>query len=337
MDTPTLLNLAQSAVDVGNIKAACEFYEIALLQSPNNEDILEAYAEIMIHHVQDIERAKQMLRHAIEINPNVGYVKYLNLAQLTEAEEALRLYQSAHDIAHLELGSCRKKKAKQALMETLATICCAMVELYLTDLCFHAEAEVSCEEWVQKALGYNPNGVEAHQLHASLLLSQNNTAAALEALRRAVDLTHRLSEAHQPTYESKVELGRLLMQASPDEAFGFLLEILQLGDNNPYVWFLLGECARMRGRYIDAARLLRRARMMLVISDGDTNAIAEVDHAIRVLVEEMGGAEEAAKVPDLDHHDPISLLQPENDEENEDEKENELDDPAWESCAENED
>lgn len=49
--------------------------------------------------------------------------------------------------------------------------------------------------------------------------------------------------------------------------------MLQLGDNNPYVWFLLGECARMRHRYADAARLLRRARVMNVVSDGDAEAL----------------------------------------------------------------
>ncbi|CCW61395.1 unnamed protein product [Phytomonas sp. EM1] len=333
MDTPTLLNLAQNAVDVGNIRAACEFYEIALAQSPNNDEVLEAYAEILIHHAQDLERAKQMLRHAIALNPRVGYVKYLNLAQLTEAEEALGWYQQAHEIASEELGRCRKPKAKAALRETLGTISCAIAELYLTDLCFHDDAEAMAGEMVRRALAFNPRGVEPHQLHGSLLLSQGDVVAARAALHRAVDLTHTLSEAHQPPYESKIELARLLLQVSPSAAFDFLLELLQLGDNNPYVWFLLGEGARMRGRFEDAARLLRRARVMLVVSDGDPKAIAEVDDAIRILVEEMGGPEAAARVPDLDHPDPISLLQPTGaGEEGDAEEEGGLDEPVWESC-----
>uniref|UniRef100_A0A0A9WWA1 CCR4-NOT transcription complex subunit 10-A n=1 Tax=Lygus hesperus TaxID=30085 RepID=A0A0A9WWA1_LYGHE len=109
------------------------------------------------------------------------------------------------------------------------------------------------------------------------------------------------------------------MQVSPHEAFVYLLEVLQLGDNNPYVWFLLGECARLRRRYVDAARLLRRARVMLVVSHGDVEALRDVDAAIAILVEEIGGPEKVnALVTDMDAVDPIALLQPENDDEHDD-------------------
>lgn len=333
MDTNTLLALAQSAVDTGNVKAACEFYEVALAQSPNNDEVLEAYAEIMIHHAQDLARAQQMLRHAIDINPDRGYVKYLNLAQLCEAEEALKCYEKAYQIASGMLRGCRKKRMKKTLQETMATMCCAVAELYLTDLCFTDKAEQQCEQAVLRALEHNSEIVEPHQLQASLRLSQCRPEEALESLRRAVDLTHRLGEEHQPTYESKIELGRLLMQVNPAEAFQFLLEVLQYGDNNPYVWFLLGECARMRGRYVDAARLLRRSRVMLVVSGGDAAALAEVDAAIAVLVQEMGGPGAAAQIPDLDHPNPLELLQPEEGQGPEEEDgDDDLAEPEWEPC-----
>ncbi|KAG5491312.1 hypothetical protein JIQ42_01211 [Leishmania sp. Namibia] len=332
MDANALLALAQSAVDCGNVKAACEFYEVALAQSPNNDEVLEAYAEIMIHHAQDIPRAQQMLRHAIDINPNQGYVKYLNLAQLCEAKEALKCYEKAYEIASLTLHGCRKKKMRKALQETMATICCAVAELYLTDLCFEENAEQQCEQAVARALELNSDIVEPHQLQASLRLSQCRPDEALQSLRRAVDVTHRLGEEHQPTYESKIELGRLLMQVDPAEAFQFLLEVLQYGDNNPYVWFLLGESARMRGRYVDAARLLRRARVMLVVSDGDAAALKEVDEAISVLVQEMGGPEAAAQVKDLDHPYPLELLQAEDDQDAEEDGDDKLTEPEREPC-----
>ncbi|KAG5466993.1 hypothetical protein LSCM1_01171 [Leishmania martiniquensis] len=330
MDIITLLALAQSAVDAGNVKAACEFYEVALSQAPNNDEVLEAYAEIMIHHAQDIPRAQQMLRHAIDINPNQGYVKYLNLAQLCEAKEALQCYEKAYEIASLMLHGCRKKKMKRALQETMATICCAVAELYLTDLCFEENAEQQCEQAVVRALDLNSDIVEPHQLQASLRLSQCRPDEALQSLRRAVDVTHRLPEEHQPTYESKIELGRLLMQVDPAEAFQFLLEVLQYGDNNPYVWFLLGESARMRGRYADAARLLRRARVMLVVSSGDAAALKEVDEAISVLVQEMGGPQAAAQVKDLDHPYPLELLQAEDEQGAEEDGDDELAEPERE-------
>lgn len=337
METHALLALAQSAVDAGNVKAACEFYEVALAQSPNNDEVLEAYAEVMIHYAQDTPRAQQMLRHAIDINPNQGYVKYLNLAQLCEAEEALRCYEKAYEIASLMLHGCRKKKMKKTLQETMATMCCAVAELYLTDLCFAENAEQRCEQAVNRALELNSDIVEPHQLQASLRLSQCRLDEALQSLRRAVDATHRLGEEHQPTYESKIELGRLLMQVNPAEAFQFLLEVLQYGDNNPYVWFLLGESARMRGRYTDAARLLRRARVMLVVSGGDATALSEVDAAISVLVQEMGGPEAAAQVKDLDHPYPLELLEAEDDQGAEEDGDDDLEEPEREPCDDEDD
>ncbi|CAD2216621.1 TPR domain protein [Angomonas deanei] len=329
MDVNTLLGLAQGAVDAGNIKAATEFYDVALVQHPNSDEVMEAYAEVLIHYAGDIQRAQQLLRHAIEVSPDHGFVKYLNLAQLCEAREALQCYTKAYEIASLMLGQARKKRAKATLKETMGTMCIAVAELYLTDLCFDEDAEKQCEQAVLRALELNEQSVEAHQVCASLRLSQVRPEDALVSLRRAVELTHTLSEEHQPTYESKVELGRLLMQVSPDDAFPYLLEVLQHGDNNPYVWFLLGECARMRKRFLDAARLLRRSRVMLVASNGDPTAIQEVDDAINVLVQEMG-PEMAASITDLDHPNPLELLEPEADQADEEEYEDVLDEPEWE-------
>eukprot|EP00796_Vickermania_ingenoplastis_P006115 gene6115-4397_t len=332
MDIPTLLSLAQNAVDVGNINAACEFYELALQQGPNNDEVLEAYAEIMIHYVQNAARAEQMLRHAISVNPHEGYVKYLNLAQLCEPHEGIQCYRTAYNIADRMRSRCKRRQRK-VIEEAMASMCCAVAELYLTDLCFEEDAEQNCELAVNTALGLNSNAVEPHQLQASLRLSQSRPEEALEALRRAVELTHQLGEEYQPTYESKIELARLLMQVSPDEAFPYLLEVLQLDDTNPYTWFLLGECARMRGRYPDAARLLRRARVMVVLSQGPTTdpaALKDIDEAIEVLVREMGGPEAASQVTDLDCPNPLELLQDEGDEAAAAEDGDTLEEPTWE-------
>ncbi|ORC92053.1 TPR domain protein [Trypanosoma theileri] len=344
MDVKTLLALAQNAVDVGNIAAAQEFYEVALTRSPNNIEVLEAYAELMIHYVQDIPRAKQMLQHAIAVDPQHGHVKYLNLAQLCDANESLACYQRALEVLQAELQACGSRpRRRAALRSTLATVHCAVAELYLTDLCEADGAEGLCAAALDAAVAANPQCVEAHQLLGSMRLSQGRPEEARQHLRRAVDLTHHLSEREQPTYESKVELARLLMQVAPDEAHKFLLEILQLGDNNPYIWFLLGETARMRKRYIDSARLLRRARVMLTMTSGDVEALKEVDAAITVLVSEMGGPSVAEQIPDLDHPNPIELLLPEEEEDDDNNGAGDgnadevLDEPEWESCDDDDD
>lgn len=338
MDVSTLLNLAQSAVDMGNIPAACEFYEVALAQSPNNSDVFEAYAEIMIHFMNDLERGMQMLRHAINANPDEGHVKYLNLAQLLTGQDALQCYRKAYEILINDLGRARKKKQQKNVRRTIASVRCAAAELFLTDLCDEPNAEAECETNVNDANFYCDDSVEVHQVRGSLRLSQQRNDEALVSLRRAVDLTHNLGEEYQPSYESKVELGKLLMQVSPCEAFQFLLEVLQLNDRNPYVWFLLGETARMRKRYPDAARLLKHARVLVAGagSNAAPEAIRDIDAAIMVLVEEIGGVERVNEIPHMDHPNPIALLQEEEDDAEGDE-EGDLNEPTWEDANSDED
>lgn len=313
MSVDTLLNLAQSAVDLGNIPAACEFYEIGLVQYPNNGQVFEAYAEIMLHFIQDQDRAAQMLRHAINVCPDDGYVKYLNLAQLLTGREALECYRRAYEILLRDLGRARKKKNQKTIRRTIASVRCGAAELFLTDLCDEPEAEQECEANVNDANFYCDDSVEVHQLRGSLRLSQQRNEEALVSLRRAVELTHSLGEEYQPTLNSKVELGKLLMQVDATDAFRFLLELLQLDDSNAYVWFLLGESARMRKRYHDAARLLKHSRIRAAQIPDSAEALSDIDRAIMVLVEEMGGPDMVQHIPHMDHPNPIALLEPEGD------------------------
>lgn len=311
MNTETLLALAQNAVDVNNLRAACEFYEVALQQSPNDINVLEAYAEIMLHYVQDSGRAEQMLRHAINVAPNEGYVKYLNLAQLINGTEAVLCYKKAYAIIKQEMSRTAKKKKRANFERELASCLCAVAELYLTDLCDEEDAEANCEAAITEAKRVCDRSIEVHQLEASLRLSQVRPEDALQSLRSAVALTHKLSEEYQPTYESKVELAKLLMQVDHTEAFQFLLEVLQLNDTNAYVWFLMGETARLRKRYHDSARLLKHARTVATIANAGDEALAEIDNTIRLLIEEIGGEQAVAAIPYMDSKNPIEFLEPE--------------------------
>lgn len=313
MDLNTLLSLAQSALNMGQIQAACEFYEVGLSRFPNNADIFEAYAEIMVHFTQDTNRAQQLLQHAIQVCPDEGHVKYLNLAQLQHGREALDSYRRAYEILVRDLGRARKKKQQKNIRRMISSVRCAAAELYLTDLCDEPNAEEECETNVNDANFYCDDSVEVHQLRGSLRLSQQRNDEARESLRRAVELTHSLGEEYQPTLNSKVELGKLLMQVDPTSAFRFLLELLQLDDSNAYVWFLLGESARMRKRYADSARLLKHSRILASAMADSTEALGDIDTAIMVLVEEVGGSEAVQQIPHMDHPNPIALLEPEDD------------------------
>jgi len=309
MDAPTCLALASNALLEGNHGAACEFYEVALKLAPNNVDVLEAYGEVLLHHARDPDRALQLLRHAAEVCPDEGHVKFGNLAQLTHGKESLGYYAKALTILRKDLARSKVREDKEAIRRSIAETKAAVAELYLTDLCDEPDAEEQCEKYVREALSSCSTCVDAYQALGSLRLTQECWPDAKAALVRAVELCTELEEALQPPYEARVELGKLLMQVSPRRAFEWLRAVLTLDPQNAYVWFLMGETARMRGKFHDACRLLKHARF----STGDPEALAEIDNAVRVLVEEMGGAEAVAQVPHMDQPNPLDFLDDDDD------------------------
>jgi tetratricopeptide (TPR) repeat protein len=318
MPVDTMMVLAEHALQEGNHAAACEFFESALHREPHNIDVLEAYGEVMFHHVHDNERARTLFVHSVEVSPDVGHVKFLNLAQLSDGAEAVACYDNACRVLRAELTRCKTADARDETNRALCEAKTALAELYLTDLCDEENAEQRCEAALNEALRYCRESVEVHQTLGSLRLSQERCEEALASLLQANELTYELDEAQQPSYESKVELGKLLMQVSLPDAFSSLLATLELDYENAYVWFLLGETARQRRRFPDAARLLKRAR--LVVDAENAEAVTEIDGAIQLLVTDMGGAAEVNKIPDMDHPNPTAVLQAEDESESDEDE-----------------
>ena len=321
MSVDQLIAMATHAQDTGHVDAACNFYEVALQKMPHHIDVLEAYAEVLLHYKNQPDRARQMLQHAIEVSPNQGYVKFLNLAQLSKGHEALKLYEAAVNILKREMGGCNPKlkkgfRKRNRLAWEAATATVAAAELFLTDLCDEPEAERRCDMLLQEAIGYCPTNIEAHQVLGSFRISQQRPDEARTALLQAVKLSKHAPETQQPSFDSKIELLRLLMQVDAKAAFEFGLVVLNIDDTCALTWFLLAETARMRGRFVDSARLFRRARITAIHCQ-QQHAVDDIDQGIRALVNDMGGDPNCLnQVEDIDNPDPISLLQPEDDENN---------------------
>jgi tetratricopeptide (TPR) repeat protein len=293
-----------------------------------------------------------MLLHATEVAPDDGYVKFLNLAQLSSGRDALGFYEAATRILKRDMGRAEEgaamaaaaaaaiatadadgaaagterrlskgeraaQKRIAALRREIASTCVAAAELFLTDLCDEPEAESACERLTLEAVATAPNHIEAHQTLGSLRLSQLRPEDAHDALLTAARLTQSLGEDEQPTYDSKVELARLLMQVDLRVCNLFLLGLLNLDDSIAVAWFLIGECARMRKKFVDAARFFRRARL-IAQHQGETEVLGEIDAAIGVLIADMGGEGALATIGDLDHPNPIDVMEMDPEEDDED-------------------
>jgi hypothetical protein len=115
----------------------------------------------------DVENAKHCLGRAVTVQPDDGHSKFMSLAQLFEGQQSLQLYQQG-------IGILTKKVSDNVeLKHDLSTAYCAVADLYMTDLCDEAEAEVEVTKAIESAIQAEETNPEAWQTKARLELIKN--------------------------------------------------------------------------------------------------------------------------------------------------------------------
>ncbi len=115
----------------------------------------------------DVENAKHCLGRAVTVQPDDGHSKFMSLAQLFEGQQSLQLYQQG-------IGILTKKVSDNVeLKHDLSTAYCAVADLYMTDLCDEAEAEVEVTKAIESAIQAEETNPEALQTKARLELIKN--------------------------------------------------------------------------------------------------------------------------------------------------------------------
>lgn len=112
------------------------------------------------------------------------------------------------------------------------------------------DAEQRCEKLVTEALLVVPTSAEALQTLASVRVSQQRVEDAVAALQRSFSLWKDLdvSSGEIPTYASRINLSKLLIETEQHETALEVLERLQLEDDQlPDLWYLGGWCLFLLG------------------------------------------------------------------------------------------
>lgn len=112
------------------------------------------------------------------------------------------------------------------------------------------DAEQRCEKFVTEALLIVPTSAEALQTLASVRVSQQRVEDAVAALQRSFSLWKDLdvSSGEIPTYASRINLSKLLIETEQHEMALEVLERLQLEDDQlPDLWYLGGWCLFLLG------------------------------------------------------------------------------------------
>lgn len=161
---------AEVHVSLENQDEALEDYQAALALVPNFTPPAPPAAAAVAAPTTIDEQSVDILERKAALCMYIG--------QLSTASDALTSYLAG--IEHLrsllfllEEGAQPNNGVQQETKRQLATACCAVAELYLTDLCFEEDAESSCESFLKQALELDDKCPDALQAMCSLRLSQS--------------------------------------------------------------------------------------------------------------------------------------------------------------------
>ncbi|KAF8588289.1 TPR-like protein [Ramaria rubella] len=250
--TASIFEKAKILVTQCNYDLAHKFLVRVLEQEPNHTAARELLGEVCLE-MGELEDATQMFESLLPPSPYAPFPPsssaYLNLAQLCEdPRDALRHYQAAADILLAQLKGKDRAIADQDDDEVKAKAVgalVAMVEIWMSDLCFEEEAEATSDNLATLALQTDPTSCEALQTLASVRMSQKRPEEAQECAERAWEAWKDLDpdSTAMPSLPVRLSLTRLFLELSLfAHALSILSGVLAADDQEVEAWYLEGWC-----------------------------------------------------------------------------------------------
>ncbi|CAM9905613.1 unnamed protein product [Pylaiella littoralis] len=274
LDFGAVKALLSQARNAGDPFLAVTLYKRVLLARPDDTAVMGEAADLMLH-AGEIAGAKEVLARSIMLEPEEGPDKYLYMAQLHEGREALGHYEKGLELLRKKLadGADRTKEEEVALRQRVCMAYCSVGELFLTDLCFDADAETRCQDALDGSMRYDYGGPEPLSAVANLRLSQSNPEDAAESAQEAF---RRLDLCDPPPdHEFRVSLAKVLMECSSanascaEKALQVLNGVMEEDDENVELWYLTAvalnslqppDCESARAHLNTAAEMLSKIR-----------------------------------------------------------------------------
>jgi len=117
--------------------------------------------------------AQKALRRSITLLPEIGFEKYLTLAQFCTGAESLKFITKGVELLRKESPEDKRR---------LSEAYCNVAELYMTDLCQEKNAQSSCERSVEAALEADRTNAGAYIVATSFLISSSKFDEAKKML-----------------------------------------------------------------------------------------------------------------------------------------------------------
>lgn len=133
-----LVEKAEELAGAGEVQAALEFYKRALEMEAENTAVMDDAAQLLLD-CNHIEPAISLLTRSIELAPEQGHEKYMNLAQLLQGQDSLSCFGKGIEIMQRTLAAAQAAgqaadPAVAALASQIAVGLSSCAELFMTDL-----------------------------------------------------------------------------------------------------------------------------------------------------------------------------------------------------------
>ncbi|KKF95370.1 hypothetical protein CFO_g2276 [Ceratocystis platani] len=299
MSLQTLIETAYAKLKLGDIEEAEQTVSSALQLAKGNPDsellCLNLMGQICIE-AGEPDRAREYFMQAVSLDPEGdkpeatggGPEKFSWLAQLSEigGKDSVQWYERAARALRAQIQALSDKvstsaaplntESEVAVLEkqrALATVLCSVVEVYMTDLSWEADAEQRCEALITEASLTCPNSPEMWQTVANVRISQERDDDARAALKRSLELWAELpsNDPAVPEFAERISLAKLLLEVTlMDEARFVLDRLVKDDDHSIEAWylggwhrFLVGEVAAGEGRSEEHVSMWQAARRRL--------------------------------------------------------------------------
>lgn len=217
-DVPALIERAHILLAQSNHELAAQFLTRALYVDPAN---LEARELLGIAHLEAGDPAEGR-HHLLQLfpphtaDPPASPSPYLYLAQSAEdPHEALGYYSTSAAMIEKQLkAGAAGEEGEMVDMAVRALV--AMIEIWMSDLCFDDAAETNCDSLVARALAISPKDPEVRLALASIRMSQQRTE---EAKRAVTELYEEIKDKEPfdeslPALPARLNLSRQLLEHS---------------------------------------------------------------------------------------------------------------------------
>ncbi|KAJ9119810.1 hypothetical protein QFC24_005523 [Naganishia onofrii] len=194
---PQLIEQAHNLLAQQHFQEAIRKLDHALLQEPGNREARELVG-IAECEEGDVEKGRAHYESALQV--------------------LQRRLEGMQGVAQEDEEETEQEVRKECVMAFVA-----MVEIWMSDLCFEPEAPTQCNSLIQRALQISPNDPDALLTLASIRMSESNPAEAREIVVRVADDVIQVAERLEMKAD-ELEKVQAKLQAQVDADADFTLD-----------------------------------------------------------------------------------------------------------------